>query len=829
MAGDLPNLERVRKIVLRLHQECLGLDLKDAVFKKYPGIVLKHLWHLIRSEGSMNRRKRAQIILISLGFIGLTGISGVAYSVYSLLSKIRAGALNKRPFMRRTRSQIMLDNGARVMYIPYGDDEENKKRVLIGPKDDDRYEHDKYLFKYFAKSNRSQLFYSRFVSQLSILYRILIPKLTDRNAFLLSFQIFFLIMRTWLSLFVARLDGQIVKDIISRNGRKFMLDLMCWFLIAFPASYTNSAIKFLQRKLSLNFRVNLTRYIHDMYLDNRLAFYKVTFDTQAASSVIANIDNSVANDVAKFCDAVCSVFANIAKPVIDLVFFSVYLRDNLGTLGILGIFVNYFVTGFFLKKLMPPLGKLVSKRSSAEGDYYNYHLNLIQNSEEIAFYQGTQVERGKVNVLYNNLMDQMLLVDRVKAKYNAIEDYVLKYTWSALGYVFASIPTVVATFTTGVNNEEVNMREFIVNKRLMLSLADAGSRLMHSIKDISQLTGYTNRIFVLLSVLHRVHAKQFAYGAITDEGDGLDDKPSQRFDDVLRGTVQRNFNGIRVENIDVIIPSKLGREGTKLINKLTFQIPPVIIPETATSDSQVSISQKIVFQGPGSSLLILGPNGCGKSSIQRIIAEIWPIYNKNGLLSIPSPSELFCVPQKPYFIQDGTLRDQLIYPMAGDDFFDQGHKDRELVQILQEVKLEYLLKRDRGWKYLDARADWKDVLSGGERQRVNFARIMFHKPRFAVLDEATNAISADMEDYLFNLLKRYRFNFITISQRPSLIKYHDFSLDINSDESWHLQMLGTDEAITSIEKEIEGLETNLQNVESWEKERSELVKRLAHI
>ncbi|SCV05800.1 LANO_0H15456g1_1 [Lachancea nothofagi CBS 11611] len=832
MAETSITRQRLGHLLLKFPYECLGLDLSGVARGKYIRVVLEHLWRLIRNPNSaLNHRKRAQVILITLAFSATTAASGLGYVVYGLISRLRADSFNKRkPIMRRTRSQVMLDNGARVMYVPYEENVNNKKRILIRPKNDDMYEHDKFLFKYFGKNKVSQVFYSKFISQLSIIYRILVPKFTDRNSFLITFQIFFLIMRTWLSLFVARLDGQIVKDIISGKGKKFLVDLLCWFLIAFPASYTNSAIKFLQRKLSLNFRINLTRYIHDMYLDKRLAFYKLTFDSQASSSVIANIDNSITSDVTKFCDAICSVFANIAKPVIDLIFFSVYLRDNLGTIGIGGIFVNYFITGYILKRWTPPLGMLVSKRSAAEGDYYNYHLNLINNTEEIAFYHGTKVERTKVNALYDYLMDQMLLVDRVKINYNILEDYVLKYTWSALGYIFASIPIVVTTITTGVNNEEVNMREFIVNKRLMLSLADAGSRLMHSFKDIAQLTGYTNRIFTLLAVLHRVHSADFNYGAIVDE-----DKDSKITSgpltntETVRGTVQRSFNGIRLENIDVIIPSKHGKEGTKLINKLRFQIPPVITLDNTNSDSQLNISQKLMFQSPGSSMLILGPNGCGKTSIQRIVAEIWPIYNKNGLLSVPGASELFCIPQKPYFIQGGTFREQIIYPMSADTFFDLGHRDKELVHVLGEVKLDYLLKRGKGWQYLDAVAEWKDVLSGGERQRMNFARIMFHKPRFAVLDEATNAISGDMEDYLFNLLKRYRFNFITISQRPSLIKYHDLALEIGGDESWRLQDLGTDEAITSIEKEIETLEDKLENVNTWEEERSALTKKLAHI
>lgn len=847
---------RVRNVILNLHRQCIGLNLQEVSGKRYLTVLFRHLFAVARtsSTGFLDgHKRRARMILLCVMLVILSGAGGVSWVAMRLAVKVRHFYTynwknrGRRPSMRRTRSQMRLAGGGRIIYVPEDSVDgkpvasNNNKKIFIPPTDNDIYEHDKFLFKNAEseKTKGTQLIYSRFLNQMSVISRILIPSFFDKNAILLSSQIFFLIMRTWLSLFVARLDGQIVKDIIACRGRRFLLDLACWFLIAIPASYTNSAIKFLQRKLSLSFRVNLTRYIHDMYLDKRLAFYKLLFDSKAYTSVIKNIDNSITSDITKFSDATCSVFANIAKPVIDLVFFSVYLRDNLGTMGVAGIFINYFITGYILKRYTPPLGQLSSAKSAAEGNYYNYHLNMINNNEEIAFYQGTEVEKTKVKELYDVLMDQTLLVDKRKFSYSMIEDYILKYTWSGLGYVFASIPIVVGTVASGVNNEESNMKEFIVNKRLMLSLADAGSRLMHSIKDISQLTGYTNRIFTLLCVLHRVHSNDFSYGANVEGKSQENTEPHSKTlqstkRPAIRGTIQRNFNGVRLENIDVIIPSPDGRDGVMLINKLAFQIPPHIDHNMSHSNSILDITGSNdlnlpFLQGSGSSLLILGPNSCGKTSIQRIIAEIWPIYNKKGLLSIPPEDNLICIPQKPYFTRGGTLRDQLIYPMSSDEFFDRGFKDRYLVQIMSEVKLDYLLKRGTGLSYLDTVADWKDVLSGGEKQRVNFARIMFHRPLFVVLDEATNAISADMEDYLFNLLKRYRFNFITISQRPTLIKYHDLLLEISGKSSgaWHLQTLGTDEAITSIDEEIDELEGKLKSVREWELERDELIRKLS--
>ena len=85
----------------------------------------------------------------------------------------------------------------------------------------------------------------------------------------------FLVLRTWLSLKVAKLDGRIVRDLVAANGKEFLKGLVFWFAIAIPATYTNSMIRYLQSKLSIGFRTRLTRYAHDLYLDDERAYYKV--------------------------------------------------------------------------------------------------------------------------------------------------------------------------------------------------------------------------------------------------------------------------------------------------------------------------------------------------------------------------------------------------------------------------------------------------------------------------------------------------------------------------------------------------------------------------
>jgi len=69
------------------------------------------------------------------------------------------------------------------------------------------------------------------------------------------------------------------------------------------------------------------------------------------------------------------------------------------------------------------------------------------------------------------------------------------------------------------------------------------------------------------------------------------------------------------------------------------------------------------------------------------------------------------------------------------------------------------------------------------------ARLFYWKPRFAILDECTNAISGDVEHFLYEHARELGITVITVSDRDSLRQYHDYLLSLDGEGNWDLRSM----------------------------------------
>ena len=242
---------------------------------------------------------------------------------------------------------------------------------------------------------------------------------------------------------------------------------------------------------------------------------------------IDGADQLITTDVNKFCTALASLYSNLGKPVLDIIIFNYQLSKTIGMAGMWGMLGNYIVTATILRAATPAFGKLAAQEAKLEGDFRSAHSRLITNAEEIGFYNGEELEKSLLDRTYGRLIKHINSIYKIRIGYNMFEDFVVKYSWSAFGLLMASVPVFypdsAGTYTKTQSRiladdydqtpeEKVvgnRTQGFITNKRLMVSLADAGGRIMYSYKELSELAGYTYRVYNMLRVLDDLSKNKF--------------------------------------------------------------------------------------------------------------------------------------------------------------------------------------------------------------------------------------------------------------------------------------------------------------------------------
>ncbi|CAD5212267.1 unnamed protein product [Bursaphelenchus okinawaensis] len=596
--------------------------------------------------------------------------------------------------------------------------------------------------EHVKKSKRKNAINPEFFKQFQYLLKIMIPKFFCRETGIIGIHSFVLISRTFLSIYVAALEGRMIKAIVQTNVSQFTW-LMCkWIMVAVPATLVNSLIRFFDSYIGLVLRERLSKHAYKLYFENDV-YYKVSnVDTR-----LLNVDQCLTEDISMFSSQVAHLYSQITKPLFDIALITITLinyarRREVGNTVMIPVVLACVIvsaTARILKKVSPRFDNMIAKEAHLKGHLRYLHSRVITNSEEIAFYKGQQVEHNLLKKAFKDLYDQTLYIFKKRIPYVAIEQFLMKYVWSATGMAMIAIP-ILFTHNTKIDNDpdggvSERTRGFATAKNLLYSSADAAERLMVSYKEINELAGYTDRVHQMFKVIEEVKNNKFErVGDVEQRGEKYDISK-------VEGSIIESSGLIETTDMPIVTPN-----GDVIVNNFNVKIE------------------------PGTHVFITGPNGCGKSSFFRVLGGLWPVYS--GTLKCPKRNQMFYIPQRPYMTL-GTLRNQIIYPDSHAVMKSRGFTDHDLMRILDTVTLGHIVEREGG---LSAHSDWMDVLSGGEKQRLGMARVLYHQPLYALLDECTSAVSIDVEGKIYQAIKDVGVTLLTISHRPSLWHFHSHLL-----------------------------------------------------
>ncbi|XP_026527627.1 ATP-binding cassette sub-family D member 3 isoform X2 [Notechis scutatus] len=592
-----------------------------------------------------------------------------------------------------------------------------------------------------------------FVGRIWQILKIMVPRTFCKETGYLILIAIMLVLRTYCDIWMIHNGTVIESAIISRNLSLFK-DFFFKFVVSIPLiSLVNNFLKYGLNELKLCFRVRLTKYLYEQYLQS-YTFYKMgNLDNR-----IGNPDQLLTQDVEKFCNSVVDLYSNLSKPFLDIVLYIFKLTSAIGAQGPSSMMAYLLFSGFFLTRLRRPIGKMTVTEQKYEGEYRYVNSRLITNSEEIAFYNGNQREKQTIHKAFHKLVEHLHNFILFRFTMGFIDTIIAKYLATVVGYLVVSRPFLNLSHPRHQNSTHAELLEdYYQSGRMLLRMSQALGRIVLAGREMTRLAGFTARITELMQVLKELNTGKYQRTMLVQDKD-LDLKQATPLIPGA-GRIVITDNIIKFDHVPLATPN-----GDMLIRDLNFEVQ------------------------SGANVLICGPNGCGKSSLFRVLGELWPLFG--GCLTKPERGKLFYVPQRPYMTL-GTLRDQVIYPDTIEDQKRKGISDQVLKEYLDNVQLGQILEREGGW---DSVQDWMDVLSGGEKQRMAMARLFYHKPQFAILDECTSAVSVDVEGYIYSHCRKVGITLFTVSHRKSLWKHHEFYLHMDGRGNYEFKKI-TEETI----------------------------------
>lgn len=482
--------------------------------------------------------------------------------------------------------------------------------------------------------------------------------------------------------------------------------------LAFTAITFSVLAYYFRKLLEIKWRNWLTNYYIDKWFSYK-AFYKTKFLNQISD----NPDQRISDDINSFIVLTLDLSLGLLNSVVTLFSFVVILWNLSGNLNfnignhhitiygyMLWAAVIYSIFGTYITfKIGKPLIRLNYQQQAYEAGFRYNLVRVREYSESIAFFDGEPTE-------HNHLMHKFRLVlnNFVSIIYRQMKIDIFGVGYAQVAIIFPYIVAAPRYFAK------------IIKLGDMMQISSAFGRvqgaLSYFIEAYSSLSGWRATMDRLLGFQKAVAQSQQLSGI----------------------TIQEGINTLELNKINLLLPN-----GKILAKNISLVLN--------TSDR----------------LLIKGNSGCGKTTLLRTIAQLWPFVD--GTIKQKLQIKSLFLSQKPYLPID-NLAFAISYPKT------KNLPDKlQINTILTKCKLGHLIDS------ASTVEDWGNILSLGEQQRIAFCRILINKPDIVYLDESTSALDEETENELYNLLLSELPNtvIVSIAHRSNVAKWHNQILDFN--------------------------------------------------
>uniref|UniRef100_A0A1I7TFI2 ABC transporter domain-containing protein n=1 Tax=Caenorhabditis tropicalis TaxID=1561998 RepID=A0A1I7TFI2_9PELO len=481
-------------------------------------------------------------------------------------------------------------------------------------------------------------------------------------------------------------------------------------------------------------RKNLVQCLHKIYYKNNFYYQLNGVDDHG----IDNPDQRITQDADKLTKLLgTSIIPTVLLSPFIISYYGVRVWETAGGWGF-GLIFAYFAIGVIINRiLIGPITPWAARVEKAEGDFRYKHVSVRVNAEESAFFKSSEFEHIFSDLSFNVLFRRLFAFMCWRFPSQFFQSF-FDYYGGCMSYILQLFPLFVFHMYDNLSPAALS-GQISNNAFYFIYLINCFTRLTDLAMNIAELGGY------IMRVSEFVDTGKYYQSAIENEAFSSSSDSSEK--------TSGDENLIEAEHLSFGPPTN---SNIRIIENLSFNLP------------------------RNKTMLITGDSGIGKTSLIRVIADLWP--HQGILKKHYEKSDAYFLPQKPYFpVGRLSLKQQLIFP-AEENEKNTGNDD-EIVRILHELKLGHLLQIV-GNQYDPVDFEWQDTLSPGEQQRLCFARMLLAEPTIVCLDESTCNVDEGIENAMYEMLRKRSITYITVGHRKSLRSHHDFELRIPSSSSF---------------------------------------------
>ena len=450
---------------------------------------------------------------------------------------------------------------------------------------------------------------------------------------------------------------QLERTLSTRNLATFKVALAKGAAVQLGGAALRLIYSFLQSRLTWKWRKKLTTVLHDKYFDG-MNYYWVGAGAGNSAARLHDPDSRIATDVSATVDGFANAFSQNLFAVMSGVLYTRELWSLYGWRTAIAPYA-YLCISYTVVEGVVPMRDYYKKLNHAAQVSYGWHNLTTQRLqgqyEAIAAQKGG--EREGVEMFKEWVVHVRDCQNRVwgRAKWSALVGFFMNAganQFVSILCIGGALRSMGATHAARASTNPADPAAGAGGARVALNTidkmadvrADVGVKFMlftqtmsavrtgiETVQNLQQLLGQVERVTDMIDTLDRLAAE----------------KRAQSRENFVHG------EKIGFDGVTVVTPG-----GVQLVTELSFEVKP-----------------------GGDSLLLVGHNGAGKSSIFRCLAGLWGVPTGHVTKPVDFTEAVFYIPQRAYNVL-GTLKEQITYPNTADAAALTLERLREILAIV---------------------------------------------------------------------------------------------------------------------------------------------------